>query len=566
MHPRRAVRLPAPTHLLLGITIAALSLFTAALFVPGARSIAPWNVIVTGAAQWLPAVIFWLVAVRTRFRRWDVTLVAAAVTSFACGNIYFAIAMDDTGRLPFPSFADVGYLLFYPLMVAALIAVVRRQQRGIAWWVLLESVVAALGTAAILAAVLDPFLSPVATGSDALAAAISVAYPVIDLLIVSMIVGLAASPSLEVGRRWVWLVSGILVITIGDVSFAILENRGVYLAGTPLDATWPLGFTLLAIWALGQTETFTPSRTRIHIASPVPALAVVAGIGVLVTGTMTDVSTIAIALAAVTVGLAAIPVMLRQTAARRLIAGQQEVMRQFEALDRSKSELMSTVNHELRTPLTSILGYVELLRDGEGGKLPQAADEMLSVVENNAERLEQLVDDMLTMSVLDAEPTPASHGRVALAPVLDHVVASLEPFAAARGVDLSVEWNDAVPVIDGDHRQLERALTKVMHNAIKFTPAGGSVGVEVEQAENLAVIRIIDTGIGIPEQDLPQLFGRFFRASNAQAGAVPGTGLGLAIVRGLIRAHGGEISVTSAENIGTTVRIELPATCQRVSA
>jgi len=250
--------------------------------------------------------------------------------------------------------------------------------------------------------------------------------------------------------------------------------------------------------------------------------------------------------------------MLRQAVLARLVDGQRTVVRQLEELDRAKSELMSTVNHELRTPLTSIRGYVELLMEGEGGDISDEGQKMLRVVDHNADRLENLVNDMLTMSQLDTHKAALSARPVDLVALLSNVEHSLRPFAKSRDVEILIEADDLAAVVTGDRQQLERAFTNLTHNAIKFTPEGGSVGIELEAESDAVVVRVIDTGIGIPERDVPLLFGRFFRASNAQAEAVPGTGLGLAIVRGIVVAHGGAISVASTEGIGTTVRVELP--------
>lgn len=183
---------------------------------------------------------------------------------------------------------------------------------------------------------------------------------------------------------------------------------------------------------------------------------------------------------------------------------------------------------------------------------------MLRVVDHNADRLENLVNDMLTMSRLDAQSALLSSRPVDLVALLDTVEHSLRPFSRSRDVEILIEAEGVPSVVAGDRQQLERAFTNLTHNAIKFTPEGGSVGIELEALPGAVVVRVIDTGIGIPERDVPLLFSRFFRASNAQAEAVPGTGLGLAIVRGVIVAHGGAISVASTEGIGTTVRVELP--------
>ena len=539
------------------VMIALLFTFLIALLILNGTPNPAVNVGVSIASQWVPAALFWLVVYRTGRARPDVILAAIGVTFSALGDTYYALAMDETGYLEFPSIADIGYLLFYPFMIAAVVALVRHQRAGMTRSVLLDSAIASLGSTAVLAVILSPVLTESLTGQTTFSGVVAALYPLLDVVIVAAIVGVAASPSLAVGQRWGYMVAGLIILAVGDVIYALLEHYSNYSAGTPLDAVWTLGLVLLTIWVLAQQRTIEKGQ-RSALLVPVPAISIIAGLAVLVLGTQFEVTPIATVFAAATVALAALPMMLRQAVLSRLLDGQRTVVRQLEELDRAKSEMMSTVNHELRTPLTSIRGYVELLMEGEGGAITEEGQKMLRVVDHNADRLENLVNDMLTMSRLDTQSGALSSRPVDLVALLDTVEISLRPFAKSRDVEILIEAEDASAVITGDRKQLERAFTNLTHNAIKFTPEGGSVGIELEAESNSVVVRVIDTGIGIPERDVPLLFGRFFRASNAQAEAVPGTGLGLAIVRGIVVAHGGAISVASTEGIGTTVRVELP--------
>lgn len=248
----------------------------------------------------------------------------------------------------------------------------------------------------------------------------------------------------------------------------------------------------------------------------------------------------------------------------RLISAQQFVLTKMKELERSKNEMMATVNHDLRSPLTSITGYLELLQDGDGGPIPEAAGEMLRIVAHNTTRLTNLVNDLLTLTKLDSRATDFNAVPVGLDQLLGRVVDAIRPFAVTQKVALTLERGDVDATVDGDEVQLERAFTNITDNAVKYTPAGGSVRVTIERGVSASgdpavVVNVVDTGMGIPAEDLPRLFGRFFRASNATAAGVPGTGLGLAIVQSLIRAHGGDISVESDVATGTAIRVELPA-------
>lgn len=504
--------------------------------------------------------VFIVVAIHTRFRRVDVVLVGLAVCCNVFADFFYTIAADSDGYLQSPSAADVGYFLFYPLLLAAFAIVVRRNGRlhvWVGWTVALDAAVAILGAGALLVLLLSPVLSslPSENVADALVAA---SYPALDLLLIALVGAVSASPHINLGRRSVFGVIGMLAFAAGDVLYTLLGQQGLYQSGSPIDVLWAIGLALFAWWAAGQGEKPELSRTPIASSVPILAATVLTALAVLVTSSQVQVHPIAVVLAALTLGLATVPVILRQVQAKRLLAAQQEIVAQLEEVDRSKSEMLATVNHEIRTPLTSIRGYLELVINGEAGPIPPEAERMLRTVDHNADRLAFLVDDMLTMSRLDSGMAIPDREPVDLLRLLYRVVASLQPFASSRDVSLDIDEFDVEATVIGDEVQLERAFTNIAQNAVKFTPNHGSVGIELEREGDNIVVRVIDTGIGIPESDMHLLFSRFFRASNAQSEAMPGTGLGLAIVRGLVRAHQGDITIASTVDVGTTVRVTLP--------
>ena len=232
---------------------------------------------------------------------------------------------------------------------------------------------------------------------------------------------------------------------------------------------------------------------------------------------------------------------------------------QLTALDRQKTDFMATVSHELRTPLTSINGYLELLQDGDYGDLTAGQREALDIVGRNAHRLRGLIEDLLVLNKIEATGLQSSTEDVDVDALVAGVADLLRPVADAAGVSLVVDPVDPALSIRVDRGQLERSLINLGSNAVKFTPAGGRATIAAKQVEDHVVITVTDTGIGIPEKDLPALFGRFFRASNATAAAIPGTGLGLAIVRAIVEGHGGELQVDSVEDQGTVMTVVLPA-------
>ena len=245
-----------------------------------------------------------------------------------------------------------------------------------------------------------------------------------------------------------------------------------------------------------------------------------------------------------------------------LITAQREVLSRLKELDQAKTDFVATVNHELRTPLTSITGYLELILDGSGGEVPEHIAQMLQIVGRNATRLNQLITDLLTISRTDAHASMAVE-EINLAELLSSVAAALAPAAAANSITVHLDPASAPLLVDGDKAQLEQVFTNLLSNAVKFTLPGGNVSVHGSvigtDAGAQVQVQVQDSGIGIPEADLPKLFQRFFRASNATSAAIPGTGLGLAIVKDIVLQHGGELNLDSVMGRGTTVTVRIPA-------
>lgn len=260
---------------------------------------------------------------------------------------------------------------------------------------------------------------------------------------------------------------------------------------------------------------------------------------------------------------------LRTAEAQQLaLAREREAVAKLIELDDARSTFVSTVSHELRTPLTSLVGYLELLDDGTAGSLTGQQHRMVDAAVRNGDRLGRLIDDLLTMTTAERVDAQTRTDRVPVGAMIVSVVETMSPLAVRGGVALSIETVDPGAVVTGDRSQLERVLMNVVGNAVKFTPAGGTVQVHTAcrfDQEREIEIRVVDTGVGIPEQEHPHLFTRFFRSQSAQNSHVPGTGLGLAIAERLIAAHGGRIDLASVEHRGTTVTITLPLASSAVS-
>jgi two-component system, sensor histidine kinase and response regulator len=234
-------------------------------------------------------------------------------------------------------------------------------------------------------------------------------------------------------------------------------------------------------------------------------------------------------------------------------------------LDRLKDDFVATVSHELRTPLTSMMGFLEMIREGEAGELNEEQQRFLAIVYRSSERLQRLVGDLLFVARLDANGLQLRFGDVQLDEIVRDAVESSSALARSREVSLVAEL-EPMPAVSGDKERLTQLVGNLISNALKFTPAGGSVVARAFVDGGRAVVEIADTGIGIPPGEQSRLFQRFFRSSTATEQAIPGTGLGLVISRAIAEAHGGTIDVTSLPGEGTTFRVEIPLEPEEVAA
>jgi PAS domain S-box-containing protein len=225
-------------------------------------------------------------------------------------------------------------------------------------------------------------------------------------------------------------------------------------------------------------------------------------------------------------------------------------------LDRLREAFVGNVSHELRTPLTSISGYLELIETGPD-PLTAEQEAFVDVIRRNTSRLQDIVNDLLFVAQLDAGRLALDYAETDLGELADRAVEAARPAAEAKRLALTLERNGATP-LNGDASRLEQVLDNLISNAIKFTPAEGSVHVAVGPRNGTAVVCVSDTGMGIPEDEQTRLFERFFRSSTASSERIPGTGLGLAITRAIVEGHQGSIAVESAQGKGTSFTVTLP--------
>ncbi len=224
-------------------------------------------------------------------------------------------------------------------------------------------------------------------------------------------------------------------------------------------------------------------------------------------------------------------------------------------LERARRDLVANVSHELKTPLAAIKGLLELLQGGGVDRAHQ--EEFLGLMEVESARLERLVEEQLQLARLDSGAVPLEREHFDLDALVDGVVASRLPLAEAAGVTLRAR-NDGIAPVDADPARVEQILLILLDNALRHTPAGGSITVSSRRVANEALLEVADTGEGIPAEDQPFVFDRFYRGDPSREGR--SAGLGLAIARGLAEAHGGRIGLVSAPGVGSTFILHIPKT------
>jgi two-component system phosphate regulon sensor histidine kinase PhoR len=227
-------------------------------------------------------------------------------------------------------------------------------------------------------------------------------------------------------------------------------------------------------------------------------------------------------------------------------------------LERMRTDFVANVTHEIRTPLTAILGFVETLQQGALDDREKALA-FLRTIHLNAQRLNRLVDDLLTLSAIELGEARLHLEKVDVSRGLEQALAVMTPQAADKGVGIVRKLSGGLPPIRADRDRLMQILLNILDNAVKFTPAGGQITVAAATEEpGLLTLRIADTGIGIPQGEIPRLGERFYRADKMRSRELGGTGLGLSIVKHLLQAHGGRMAIDSAPGSGTTVSLMFP--------
>jgi len=248
----------------------------------------------------------------------------------------------------------------------------------------------------------------------------------------------------------------------------------------------------------------------------------------------------------------------------RLAASFEQMSKQLAELDKLKAEFVSVASHELKTPINVVQGYVQLLEEGVYGALNDAQKDVLQTLEVQIQTLARLVRQLLDISRFEARGGKLDVRRVQLGPFLDELERAFQVLALQRGIRFLVRRGDNLPgEVLWDADRMNEVLGNLLSNAFKFTQRGGEVELSIDSVDGTVTIDVRDSGAGIPPEQVPHIFEKFFQADNQRSASQKGSGLGLAIAKSIVEAHGGTIQCESNPGVGTTFSIVLPTRSTR---
>lgn len=226
-------------------------------------------------------------------------------------------------------------------------------------------------------------------------------------------------------------------------------------------------------------------------------------------------------------------------------------------LEEMRREFVANVSHELRTPLTTIKSYTETLLDGALND-EEVSMQFLNVINEETDRMTRIVNDLLELSRLDNKEARFNKKAINLSKVLAAAVSKMKVNAKKKGITICENVKEDLPLCYADADKMEQVFQNILSNAIKYTPEGGNITVNLWSESNFVITSIKDTGIGIPREDLPRIFERFYRVDKTRSREFGGTGLGLSIAKEIVKAHEGEIEIKSELGKGTEVTVKIP--------
>lgn len=231
---------------------------------------------------------------------------------------------------------------------------------------------------------------------------------------------------------------------------------------------------------------------------------------------------------------------------------------EIQAISQAKSDFISVVTHELRLPMTAIKGYNDLILGGMTGPLTDQQRQFLQVVRRNIDRMQDLISDLSDINRIESGRMKFENRAFTILDTIHEVRDSLQEAVAGKDQSLTIEFSHGIGQVYADPKRIGQVLTNLVSNAHKYTPAGGEITIQAEEADGFVQIAIIDNGIGISEENQAKLFTQFFRAEDQAVREQSGWGLGLSIVKKIVEAQGGEIGFESELNVGSTFTFTVP--------
>ena len=229
-----------------------------------------------------------------------------------------------------------------------------------------------------------------------------------------------------------------------------------------------------------------------------------------------------------------------------------------EAASRTKSEFLANMSHELRTPLNSIIGFSDVMLEGGLGELLPKQDHCLQYISNSGKHLLNLINGILDIAKVEAGRMEFSPEKIYIEPLMVEILGTMQSLSRKKQLTLRVQRDKEVNILVADEAKLKQIMYNLLGNAIKFTPEGGEIDIDISIVENMVRISIIDTGIGISLEDQKKLFRPFTQLDSSYGRKYQGTGLGLALTKELVELHGGRIWVESEVGKGSTFSFEIP--------
>ncbi|MFP5213731.1 MAG: sensor histidine kinase, partial [Acidobacteriota bacterium] len=229
-------------------------------------------------------------------------------------------------------------------------------------------------------------------------------------------------------------------------------------------------------------------------------------------------------------------------------------------LDAMKTDFVHMVSHELRSPMAAVKQQLSVILEGLAGEVTTRQREMLDRSQERIQGLLDLVNELLDIARMEGGGEARQMVPVQLRTIIESTVELMRPQAEQLSIDISMDLPPEAPLVQADPRGMEEVFTNLIGNAIRYSPDGGTVTISTLPCGSYLEVLVSDTGIGIPAEEIPKIFDKFYRVKHPRTRKVIGTGLGLAIVKGIVDAHRGAIRVESEPGVGTTFRVTLPTT------